>query len=93
LTPFDERLDERVERVILDGDLDTHLLEQRDLMVDATKPVMLLLIGDRPHYVGAGQVREFRIPQRLFDGWQLLRLDDGDDELHGSMSDWATVNP
>ena len=90
--PFVDRLDDRIEGVVVDGDFDANLLEQGYLLIDTAELVVLFGIRHRSQDVGAGQIREVRFLQGVLHGRKLLRLYYGDYELHDFAAILVRIN-
>src|SRR4051794_30157513 len=80
---LDDRVDRRLDEVLVDGDLQLDLPEQvhRDLVPPINLGVTLLT--PEPLDVGHGEPEDLDLREGFLDRFELGGLDDRDDQLHG----------
>ena len=82
----DDRLDRAVQKIVVDDDLQNHLPQQRGRVFVAAEHLGPAPLTPKPLGVADRQPRDFDPFQRLADGAEFRRLDDGDHEFHGVSS-------
>lgn len=82
--PFDDRVDRRLDEIVVDGDLQLDLAEQIDCDFSAAENFGLALLPAEALDVHDRESDDFHFREGGFNVFQFAGLDDGDDEFHGS---------
>ncbi len=81
--PFDDGVDRRFDELLVDGNLQLDLSEQIDAEFVAAIDTRLPFLASKSLAIHHGQSKDLDLGQSFFDGFQLARLNDGDDQFHG----------
>src|SRR3954468_24772178 len=77
-------VDRRLHEVLVDGDLQLDLAEEVHGQLVAAVDLGVPLLAAEALHVHDGQAEDLDLVERFLDRFQLRRLDDGEDEFHGS---------
>src|SRR5207253_8196107 len=79
-------VDGRLDEILVDGDLQLHLAQQVDRQLVAAVDLGVALLPAEALHVHDSHAEDRDLAQGLLDGFELGRLNDGEDEFHASAS-------
>ncbi len=81
---FEDGVYRGFDEVVVDGDLELNFTKQVGFEFWAAEGLDLAALTPEALAIEDGEAEDFDLGERLFDGFEAIGLNDGDDEFHGS---------
>src|SRR5262245_23086572 len=83
---FHNRVDGRLDEILVDGALQLHLVQEVHRQFMASVNFRVPLLPPEAAAIDHGEAKDLDLVERFLDGFDLGRLNDGEEEFHGAAS-------